>query len=510
MAAGCASAPSIRFKDGGLEPDSITVEINDNCVGESFSKIWARLPSGSWYRLRTDMGDWSGWREAVDDGLYPNHAYCYEAENYKNGVSRTSGMICALTPAPKIELGLISDSAASCGTLPSNPSPSDLLEHVFISQSLAVKLGIDVAAVQGQGPSPQVRIVIDYPGLSDFTRNNATFTVARVCTNVDTTGPYDWNVWMWNTNKLVPLTAEQLPTALASFRIVAPSRTTWTENGTAEPAVDHFAEPNTAANRFFRENVRNVTDKRVALLVPHGGGIERNTSTQIQPFVDELGASSVGVNVWESVGQWSLGGTHDRWHITASDIHRDGFPGLDRLLNEPDFATGRDFQHAVAFHGFEDSTGSGIILGGLADRDVLCYVANTIRSGDRGDEVGLHIANAGVNGEDIQVVNSRGYAPNPTNLQDLEGGDADNIVNRVSRAGTANVWGGIHLEQSSCLRRQMDCDLDGDGSNDTCSEPDCMHSIVARGVAQALAELLDPSNPANPAGACCANFDQCP
>lgn len=37
-----------------------------------------------------------------------------------------------------------------------------------------------------------------------------------------------------------------------------------------------------------------------------------------------------------------------------------------------------------------------------------------------------------------------------------------------------------------------------------------MHEIVARGVARALAELLDGANPANPAGSCCANFNQCP
>jgi phage replication-related protein YjqB (UPF0714/DUF867 family) len=504
-AAGCASAPSIRFKTGGIEPDRITVEMNDNCTGETWSKVWAQNPdTGGWSRIYLDFGVVSGWRPATDEPLEPNKNYCYEAENSKDGIVKVSERICATTPLPKVELGLISGSASACGAVPSNPSVTDQREHVFITQALAVELGIDPAHVQASAPSPQVRVVIEAPLHSSGYRRTATFTVARVCTLA---GPHDWNLWMWNDDRIAPGSDTfTLSTATVKVHPVAPSQTAWTENGTAEPAAVHFAEPNTG-NRFFRENVRNVTDKRVALLIPHGGAIEINTSAQIQPFVDELAA--IGVNVWESQGQFTEGGSHDRWHITAPDIHPDGFPGLARLLDEPEFATGRSFQYAVAFHGFADKTDHGIVLGGLADRDVLCYVADAIQdeAGDRADEIGFHIANAGLNGQDIQIENARDYVPNRT---DLEGRSEDNIVNWISHADGSTVWGGIQLEQSSCLRRESDCDIDGNGTNETCTSPSCMHEIVARGVAQALAELLDATSPANPAGACCSNFSECP
>lgn len=507
FAAGCASAPLIRFKTGGVEPDRITVEMNDNCTGETWSKVWAQNPdTGGWSRIYLDFGVVSGWRPATDEPLVPNKTYCYEAENSKDGIVKVSERICATTPLPKVELGLISNSAWACGTATA-PGPTEQREHVFITEALAIELGIDPNHVSASAPSPQVRVVIDSPLHSAGYRRTGTFTVARVCMGA---GPFDWNLWMWNDEKIAP-DSDTFDFAAAQVTVhpVAPSRTSWTENGTAEPVQNHFTEPN-AGSRYFRENVRNVTDKRVALLIPHGGGIEINTSAQIQPFVDELAA--IGVNVWESQGQFTEGGTHPRWHVTAGDIHPDGFPGLARLLAEPQFATGRSFQYAVAFHGFADKTDHGIILGGRADRDTLCYVADAIQdeAGIRSGEIGFHIANAGVNGQDIRVENTRGYAPNQATAEELEGRGEDNIVNRVSRAGTANVWGGIQLEQSSCLRRESDCDVDADGTKESCTSPNCMHEIVARGVARALAELLDEDSPANPAGSCCANFNQCP
>jgi phage replication-related protein YjqB (UPF0714/DUF867 family) len=506
FAAGCASVPSIQFKSGGIEADRITLEMNENCTGDVWSKVWAQNPdTGGWSRIYMDSGVVNGWRTVVHDQLVPNKNYCYEAENYKDGIVKVSQRICATTPLPKVELGLISSSINSvCGTVPSNPSATDRKEHVFITQALAAELGIDPAHVQASAPSPQVRVVIESPLHSAGYKRTAVFTVARVCTLA---GPYDWNVWMWNDDRIAPGSDTfTLSTATVTVHPVAPSRTSWTENGTAEPAVDHFTEPN-AGNRFFRENVRNVTDKRVALLIPHGGAIEINTSAQIQPFVDELAA--IGVNVWESQGQFTEGGSHDRWHVTATDLHPDGFPGLARLLDEPEWTAGRSFQYAVAFHGFADTTDHGIVLGGLADRDTLCFVADAIQdeAGSRSGEIGFHIANAGTNGQDIQVQNSRGYAPNRT---DLEGRGEDNIVNWISHAAGSTVWGGIQLEQSSCLRRESDCDIDGNGTKESCTSPNCMHEIVARGVARALAGLLDASNPADPAGSCCANFNQCP
>lgn len=510
-AAGCTSDPEIRFKK--IEIDRIVVEFNENCTGESWSKVWAQAPNSGWARIRTDFGDLSGWREAVDDGLKPNSQRCYEAESFKDGIIRISNRICATTPPQSLKLGLITPQLTDCGALPS-PSATDRLEHVYVSEALADLLRIDKDAVREQDPSPQVRIVIDSPLLPDGRRSTATYTVARVCTKA---GPYDWNLWMWNDDKLYPTSAPSLGTLTATIHTVAPGTTRWEENGVDEPASIHFHEPNSGSS-FFRENVSSVGDKRVVLLIPHGGGIERNTSAQIQDFVDEL--APIGVNVWESEGQWPGGGARDRWHITAGDIHRNGFPGLDRLLNEPQFEPGRSFEYAVAFHGYShstDSTGAirkdmGIILGGRADRDVLCHVARAIQTeaGTRSSEIGFHIANARANGQDLRIPNVRNYAPSPSNLQGLEGTSEDNIVNRLAHADGSAVWGGIQLEQSLCLRRQMDCDLDGDDVNEACREPDCMHEVVARGVAQAIAGLVDSANPVDPAGACCTHYNECP
>ena len=319
---------------------------------------------------------------------------------------------------------------------------------------------------------------------------------------------------MWNTDRLFPAGAPVLATVELSFEPMAPSETTL-GGGTTQ----HFAEPIqvTPGTKEMVENVMIEADKRIALLIPHGGSIELNTSEQIDDFVTEVEnlldpTDHIPVNVWEVEGRWGSGETFDRWHITSGDIHPDGFPGLDSLLSEPYFnqLTGQHFQYAVAFHGFSDNNDLGIILGGLADRNLKCHVAATIQNeaGGRSGEVGFHIANAATGGGDLLVQNSRSYVPAPSNVQHLEGQSVANIVNWVSEAqsGGNSTWGGIQLEQSTCLRREYNCT---NGSNlCTNNEPDCMHNIVARGVARALEEVLE--DPTVDDGACCAHYGECP
>src|SRR5687768_5760527 len=106
--------------------------MNENCTGDVWSKVWAQNPdTGGWSRIYIDFGAVNGWRAEIHDQLEPNKNYCYEAENYKDGIVKVSQRICATTPLPKVEIGLISSSINSvCGTVPSNPSATDRKEHV--------------------------------------------------------------------------------------------------------------------------------------------------------------------------------------------------------------------------------------------------------------------------------------------------------------------------------------------------------------------------------------------
>lgn len=408
---------------------------------------------------------------------------------------------------PPVRLDLIGNSTAACGPPPANPNATDRREHLFMSQTLATQLGIDAAAVQLTGPSPQVRVIVDSPLLTSGDTSTAAYTVARICASNER------RIWVWNdVDRLFPGQTVTLATLELTVEPMAPSRTL---NGGL--TTQHFDEPThaTAGAKHLRENVTIVPDKRVALLIPHGGGMELNTSRQINAFVDELDDATgpVEVNVWEVQGQWGSGETFDRWHITSNDIHPDGFPGLDALLAEPlfDAATGQQFEFAASFHGFADSTDFGIILGGLADRDLRCHVAATIRAqaGSRGAEIGFHIAEAAIAGGDLLVPNNRSYVPAPGNVQALEGQSDENIVNWVTEAvaGGDTTWSGIQLEQSLCVRRETSCSALSVAAC-TVDQPECMHNLVAAGVARAIEEILDGS--VDPAGACCTHFADCP
>jgi phage replication-related protein YjqB (UPF0714/DUF867 family) len=504
-AAACSMAPTI----GGpgvaefpvVDTDRIVVQYDDHCVDEIYTKVFQRQAGeSSWHTLQIDSGPHTGWRTAEHQGLAPDTKYCYQVVRRHSTESMVSLEACVYTlPDPTLRLDEISNSTSACGPPPSNPSETDQREHLFLSQALATGLGIDPADVQLNGPSPQVRIVIDDPPVNGNT-STAAYTVARICSGTSAN-----RVWVWNADRLFPGQPVTLSDVGLHLEPMAPSQTVTNGSTTL-----HFTEPN-PGSKYLRENVTIVPDKRVALLVPHGGAIELNTSKQIDAFVDELGGGGnpVEVNVWEVVGQWGNNETDDRWHITAGDIHPDGYPGLGQLVSEPLFdpVAGQHFEYAVALHGFGDNSDFGIILGGLADRDLLCHVAATVRSvaGSRGQEIGFHIAEAAPGGGDLLLANNRGYVPSPANVQQLEGLSTDNIVNWVAE-DTSGSWGGIQLEQSTCLRKESNCSHGiAACTND---EAVCLHNVVAQGVAQALAEVLDGTT--DPAGACCTHFPPCP
>lgn len=511
-AAGCPIAPRIGDPVSGIEAfpivehDRIAIQYDDRCSNEDYTLIIKRKQVESyWQVLKYDNGVHWGWRTIEHSNLEPETEYCYRVRTKLDGVANDSPQACVTTLREPPRLDLISNSSAACGTPPTNPSATDQREHLFMTQTLALELGLDLAAVQLVGPSPQVRMVVDEPLLTNGDTSTAAYTVARICT-----GSSERKVWVWTIDRLFPSQAVTLADLELSFEPMAPSRTV--DGGVT---THHFGEPShaTSGAKHLRENLTMRAEKRVALLIPHGGGIELNTSRQIDAFVDELedGTNNVPVNVWEVEGQWGSGETSDRWHITSNDIHPDGFPGLDTLLNEPlfDWTAGQHFQYAVSFHGFDDNSDFGIILGGLADRDLRCHVAATIRAiaGTRGQEIGFHIAQAANGGGDLLLANNRLYVPAPANVQGLEGRSEENIVNWISEAvvGTQTSWGGIQLEQSTCLRRESNC-AHGIAAC-TLDQPECLHNVVAAGVARALEEVLDGTT--NPAGACCTHFNQC-
>jgi phage replication-related protein YjqB (UPF0714/DUF867 family) len=513
-AAGCPDNPLVLLHY--LQPEDITVKYFEQCIGEEWTKVWARTGlTGSWTVLRTDGSGWSGWRSAWHTGLTPGQQYCYKAETRKDGVTRTSAIACDFAPLPTVKVSRIFQTQAQgCGTIPTNPGEDAVREHAWITDALADEMGIDRSQVGSNGPSPQIRLTVDAPLMANGLKSTVNYTVARICTGASEN---DWRLHVWNLDKLHFPSGTTGSSLSVTLQTVAPSRTTWTKAGVTT-VENHFAEAN-SGSRYFREKVVIVDSKDVALLIPHGGAIEVNTSDQLTAFVTEIGAENV--NVWESDGRWGDDQTHERWHITATALHEDGFPGLARLLAEPEFddARNQDFRYAVVFHGFDDRDGVGLILGGLASPDVLCHVANGIQkeADTRSGEIALIIANAGDNGADIEIANDLGYLPTPDDPEDIDGTSQSNLVNRVSRAQTpgdpAVTWGGIQLEQSTCLRREETCDFadnDDDGANDFCpdNEDTCLHNVVARGVARAIAELVAEVDPVNPAGACCTYFDQ--
>lgn len=106
--------------------------------------------------------------------------------------------------------------------------------------------------------------------------------------------------------------------------------------------------------------------RRLAVLAPHGGGIEPYTDQQAKRVEELLGRARV--QTWRCLGWKRGGGAHERWHITSSEISEASFPRL-RTLSQTRFS------HAVAFHGWEETY---IGIGGLADRSTRSRVRRAI------------------------------------------------------------------------------------------------------------------------------------
>jgi phage replication-related protein YjqB (UPF0714/DUF867 family) len=166
----------------------------------------------------------------------------------------------------------------------------------------------------------------------------------------------------------------------------------------------------------------------VAVIAPHGGGIERQTDVQAGILAAD---PRLQVDTWVCRGK----GTHEfrRLHITSDDLSEQSFPGFRALLE-------RTHRLAVSFHGFGVATAPrsnealDVIVGGQLDLNQRYDVAELIgRRLPSGPAFVVFVATA---------------------CSDPHSGlSPKNAVNRLSRHG------GLQIEQSLRLRQHAEAPL---------------------------------------------------
>lgn len=358
-------------------------------------------------------------------------------------------------------------------------------EHAEISSALATALGIDSNDVDSGGEnSPQIRVIVTSQEIESLT-SSANFTIDHVYTS----STREVRVYQRSSSgdknsgdfKLFVNDSVTLSNVTVGVFAVAP-HTTWIEEPNLTRSISSYCRPEHSGDHYFEERTRPRSDKRFILAIPHGGAIETGTSDQVDPIVQVLGQGySIDANVWENRGYWGDGQTFQRWHITSDAFHGPSFPGLDEILTDADFTTGRPFQYSAALHGFSSSAKS-VVVGGDSDLDEKCYVVDRIqnRLGSRAGEVAFYVFDSSDDAaHDVSVADSTGRELARDDVDHLRGLDNDNIVNRLSPNPSAlSGFGAFQLEQSKGLR------------ND-----DVLRDGVARGLADAVGDLIDGGLP---------------
>ncbi|HKE86175.1 MAG TPA: poly-gamma-glutamate hydrolase family protein [Vicinamibacterales bacterium] len=187
---------------------------------------------------------------------------------------------------------------------------------------------------------------------------------------------------------------------------------------TIDSQVPHptFSDAEAETNSEFVERLQDDgAHTGLIAIAPHGGNIERDTDEQAERVARIL--ADEGVSSWRCKGFATGGGAHDRWHITATDIHEASFPLLDLVMS-------RGFTYAVAFHGFDEPENPiDVLIGGAAPAALKAEIKQAIDG----------------------AITGTGMAARITTPDDAFGGDSPrNIVNRLTISG-AN---GIQIEQS--------------------------------------------------------------
>ncbi len=189
------------------------------------------------------------------------------------------------------------------------------------------------------------------------------------------------------------------------------------------PAADPTLSDAVAEERgeFVERLDDDGAQRALIVLAPHGGDIERHTDEQadrVVAYLADFGVSSWRCKGWRARRADGTGGAFECWHITSTDLAQASFPGLASVID-------RGFNHAVAFHGFDECE---VLIGGSAPvavkEQIRCAIARAIA----GSGITVRVATP----------------------EDHYGGDDErNIVNRLSRGGV----GGVQLEQSLPARR---------------------------------------------------------
>lgn len=369
-------------------------------------------------------------------------------------------------------------------------------EHVQISRGLADLLHIKKEDVAVSGEARQIRVSLG----SGSPIPTANFTVAAI-------DEFDKGlrlaVWMPSDltksgyfsdqdNGYFKLFGTKRPSTVfktrqyATVHDTAPGTTVVVENGQATRRV-HFVEPNSSSSKLFRECVE-VRDTDLAVLVPHGGGMEIRISDELDALLSGLADDGYQPSAWEAAGQWGSGQTFGRWHITATQISGLSFPGYEQLASET-------YRLALVLHGYAGSE-RAVVMGGRTSRHLKCFLLDSIeeRLITRGQELNTDLAGRitykiydATDDDPIDVLRDptgSGDYPQPlTGVDDLSGTSYDNIVNRLWFEGPE---GGIQLEMSNGLR----------------TDPELFHEFMVA-LASALASALDEGLDSDPGSDYC-------
>ena len=199
----------------------------------------------------------------------------------------------------------------------------------------------------------------------------------------------------------------------------------------AQVTTEGLTDAEAEARSEFIENVTDNGDNRKLIVIaPHGGNIEKYTDEQAEHVVQKL--SSKYVSAWICKGFKEGGGAFKRWHITSTDINKESFPKLKAIM-----ARGK-FEYSVAFHGSADddsNNNNSICIGGSIEWPGL---KEQIREKIRKVVNGSHI-----------VVTTDYENTCPDNF---DGNDGYNIVNRLG-------INSLQIEQSIEARKCYGIDI---------------------------------------------------
>jgi phage replication-related protein YjqB (UPF0714/DUF867 family) len=165
----------------------------------------------------------------------------------------------------------------------------------------------------------------------------------------------------------------------------------------------------------FVERLVDDGSKRLCVVACHGGTIETHTDVEAEHVTAQMKALGLACCSWICKGWRAGGGSFERWHITATDLSPNSFPGLWKIQD-------RNFKYCVSFHGM---SADGVLVGG-ADLELREIVAAAIAETLEQTSIEVRVA---------------------TDDDPLRGTSPENVVNWLTESGM-----GVQIEQSRTAR----------------------------------------------------------